>query len=93
MKIKKLDRRHFGYSSGWRYAMQFTKREWKEQAQSPYAVALRNKFGEDMTLNPERNPLSLSNYWLFNDHWRLDTKRLRIYVKTESTITLATLML
>ena len=81
MRLIKLDRRHHGFHK-WTHALEFTKKEchFKHLNHTPYVRAFNEIYGNDRGYND-------IGAFEFNENWRYDHQRRRIYFKDPSVLT------
>ena len=87
MKLIKLDRRHHGFAK-WTHALEFTKREvhMSRLTHVPYVRAFSDLYGEEYWHNTNPN-VDWQNSIKWNENWRYDRGRRRIYFKDPSILT------
>jgi hypothetical protein len=85
MKLIKLDRRHHGHRT-WTHALQFTQQEChvRHRKFAPYVQAFSEIYGDEHWYDHAANWRE-SLKW--NEHWRYDRHRRRIYFKDPSILT------
>ena len=88
MKLIKLDRR-YARASKYSQALEFTKYEChlRRRVFAPYVQAFRDLYGEDSTYNPGWMTDKSAPYMLYNDNWRWDASRRRIYFNDPNVLT------
>lgn len=81
MRLIKLDRRHHGHRT-WTHALEFTKQEYhiRLRKHAPYVRAFNELYGDDRGYND-------IGAFVFNENWRYDHQRRRIYFKDPSVLT------
>jgi hypothetical protein len=94
MKVIKLDRRYAGFPK-WQYAIQFNGGKKHANLQRlKYANGFQKLYGPDRQINPNKAVSLFSPDWyLYNDNWRNDPKRQRIYIKSESDLSAVLLVM
>lgn len=87
MKLIKLDRRHHGHRT-WTHALQFTQQEChiRHRKHAPYVRAFKEVYGDD------RGYSDIGTF-MFNESWRYDNGRRRIYFKDPGILTFIELKL
>jgi hypothetical protein len=85
MKLIKLDRRHHGFRT-WTHALEFTKYEChaRRRVFAPYVQAFKEIYGDENWYDHAANWRE-SLKW--NENWRYDRQRRRIYFKDPGVLT------
>ena len=93
MKLIKLDRRHHGFRT-WTHALEFTKQEChvRHRKFAPYLKAFTELYGEEQWYDSSPT-VKWYEALKWNEHWRYDRQRRRIYFKDPGVLTFVELKL
>lgn len=92
MKLVTVNHRHHGYRT-WKFFLQFGPRGYLKTEQVKYNRAFTQLYGADRKLKPHDPNVIVWNNWEYNQNWRNDGKRFRIYYNNESDLSAVTLLI